>query len=169
MKETFIATSGMPGNKDFTAMMFTMESDTAHSPHALKDLARLAAKKYAMTEEGAASYSGNCGNFNWGDLVDSANSEVFKHICDGLGLRITWLETTASKELWIDHDEELMDNIQVTVTDVEWDTDGEPADDLPTETTLQLEDPGVDIADALSDKYGFCVKSYRVKEAGGDE
>jgi hypothetical protein len=45
-------------------------------------------------------------------------------------------------------------------SDIDWDTDGEDVDGLPG--TVQL-DPEVDsenIADVLSDKYGFCVNGF---------
>ena len=51
-------------------------------------------------------------------------------------------------------------------TDIDWDTDGE-AGDLPTTATFELDDdqdPEMDGADALSDKYGWCVTSFSHEE-----
>lgn len=45
---------------------------------------------------------------------------------------------------------------QFKCTYIEWDTDGEQVD-LPTSTTIEAENEE-DIADALSDKFGWCVK-----------
>lgn len=45
---------------------------------------------------------------------------------------------------------------QFKFTYIEWDTDGEQVD-LPTSTTIEAENEE-DIADALSDKFGWCVK-----------
>lgn len=46
------------------------------------------------------------------------------------------------------------------IISIEWDTDGEPAD-LPTAVSVPDEIDSEDIADYLSDAYGFCVFSYR--------
>ena len=59
-----------------------------------------------------------------------------------------------------------MKNVKVKVWDIDWDTDGENVPELPSETMLELEDLdglGVndqDVADELSDRYGFCVNSF---------
>jgi hypothetical protein len=50
------------------------------------------------------------------------------------------------------------------IKNISWDTDGEELD-LPTSTTLEVEheeDDDLDtlIADALSDKFGFCMFSF---------
>ena len=43
---------------------------------------------------------------------------------------------------------------------IEWDTDGEDVE-LPTTVHITVRNYE-DVIDALSDKYGFCVKSVRV-------
>ena len=59
-----------------------------------------------------------------------------------------------------------MKSVKVKVWDIEWDTDGENVPELPSEIMLELEDLdglGVndqDVADELSDRYGFCVNSF---------
>ena len=59
-----------------------------------------------------------------------------------------------------------MKSIKVKVWDIDWDTDGENVPELPSETILEIEDIdglGVDdqdVADELSDRYGFCVNSF---------
>lgn len=56
--------------------------------------------------------------------------------------------------------------IKCVITNIDWDTDGEKVSTLPTDVTLELEDLdglGVsdqDVADELSDKYGYCVNSF---------
>jgi hypothetical protein len=47
------------------------------------------------------------------------------------------------------------------VTNIDWDTDGnkEDFDSLPQEVIVSVDDPD-NIADALSDAYGWCVKSF---------
>lgn len=45
------------------------------------------------------------------------------------------------------------------VTDIDWDTDGEKID-LPSEVEIKEYVPEEDIADALSDMYGFCVNNF---------
>jgi hypothetical protein len=52
------------------------------------------------------------------------------------------------------------------VTEIDWDTDGEFFDHLPTERTIMLyegqdED---DIADILSDHYGWCINSFNSEQ-----
>jgi hypothetical protein len=60
----------------------------------------------------------------------------------------------------------------VTFSNVKWDTDGEDVN-LPKEVTIKTEDLDIDLedgdakeniamqgADTLSDKYGWCVKSF---------
>ena len=51
---------------------------------------------------------------------------------------------------------------QFKCTYIEWDTeDGAEQVDLPTSTTIEAENEE-DIADALSDKYGWCVKYLNI-------
>ena len=56
--------------------------------------------------------------------------------------------------------------IKCVITNIDWDTDGEEIKELPVNVTLELEDLdglGVsdeDVADELSDRYGFCVNSF---------
>ncbi len=49
-----------------------------------------------------------------------------------------------------------------------WDTDGEDIPNLPHETTIDIDndaDINMETADALSDKYGFCVIALTVELA----
>ncbi len=165
MKETFIAASGLPGSKDFCATMFTLESANAVSEADLVNLAKRAAKEFALTEAETEAYELNCYNFNWGDLIDYVENRLdfggkpeFKKILDRLGLKIEWLGG-AYDPCSLNLSEQLMDDLSVKVTGIEWDTDEEDTD-LPSEVVLTIS-PGADIADALSDEYGFCVKSYK--------
>ena len=56
--------------------------------------------------------------------------------------------------------------IKCVITNIDWDTDGEVIEYLPANVTLELEDldglgvSDVDVADELSDRYGFCVNSF---------
>jgi hypothetical protein len=59
---------------------------------------------------------------------------------------------------------------ELEVTDIEWDTDGETIEDcLPTSLNLDIDefdndfDFDEELADWLSDKYGFCVEGYSFK------
>lgn len=61
--------------------------------------------------------------------------------------------------------------MELRITDIEWDTDGQDAG-LPSELAINAEAEGIDlddvssgVADWLSDKYGWLVKSFSV-EAG---
>lgn len=48
---------------------------------------------------------------------------------------------------------------RVKVYDISWETDGEEVD-LPTEVILEMPIPGDEIADTLSDEYGFLIKYF---------
>ena len=52
--------------------------------------------------------------------------------------------------------------MKIKIYDIDWDTDGEVVDDLPTEIIVEASAVGSldDIADYLSDEYGFCVFSF---------
>ena len=50
------------------------------------------------------------------------------------------------------------------ITNIKWDTDGEPVENLPRETTVPENIDEEDIADYLSDKYGFCLFGYSVEK-----
>lgn len=154
----------MPGTKYFAATMFELESDKASKVSDLQHLARKAAKLYAMTDEGCAVYCYNNDSFDWQDLINQTGSDVFKCICDKLHLKITWLGSTASDDVWVDSDEQLMEDFSVEITNIEWETDGEEVE-LPTEVTLDIKDPTIDIADALSDEYGFLIKHYCIEDS----
>jgi hypothetical protein len=49
------------------------------------------------------------------------------------------------------------------VTNIEWDTDGEKIETLPTEAIIEAKDED-EIADKLSDEYGFCIFNLTIKE-----
>lgn len=46
------------------------------------------------------------------------------------------------------------------ITNIIWDTDGISVDDLPWEVTLDDNIPVEEVADCLSDMYGWCVSSF---------
>ena len=67
--------------------------------------------------------------------------------------------------------------VTAEISRIEWDTDGEVIEDLPTETTITFEtdtpqivdglvenirDLDYEVADKLSDEYGFCVETFAV-------
>lgn len=59
--------------------------------------------------------------------------------------------------------------MNVRITDIVWDTDGEQVN-LPEEVTVDtaaegIEDPEAQIADWLSDRYGWCVTSFSQEPA----
>lgn len=47
---------------------------------------------------------------------------------------------------------------------VEWDTDGEDVDDLPSEVEIPYDVEEDGIADLLSDEFGYCVESFSVND-----
>ena len=55
--------------------------------------------------------------------------------------------------------------VKVKVWDIDWDTDGEKVPELPNEASFEMKDDGFgisdeDIADELSDEYGYCVNAF---------
>ncbi len=51
--------------------------------------------------------------------------------------------------------------------DIDYDTDGEDVD-LPNEMVLELDDeadPSLELADLVSDRTGFCVRTFKFEEA----
>jgi len=58
--------------------------------------------------------------------------------------------------------------VTAEISRIEWDTDGEVIEGLPTETTIEVEVDDYDelddeVTDALSDKYGFCLNGFAVR------
>ncbi len=55
-----------------------------------------------------------------------------------------------------------VDDSSILVSDIVWDTDGEDTEDLelPTQVEVPLCVDEDDIADYLSDRYGYCVESF---------
>ena len=49
------------------------------------------------------------------------------------------------------------------VSNIVWDTDGEPVDELPIHCIVECADKE-EIADTLSDEYGWLVKSFDIEE-----
>ncbi len=53
--------------------------------------------------------------------------------------------------------------------DIDYDTDGEKVDGLPTEIELELgddADPTLELGDAISNETGWCVNGYRFEVIG---
>jgi hypothetical protein len=60
-----------------------------------------------------------------------------------------------------------MKKVKCVITNIDWDTDGEVIEDLPKDITFEMDyddDYGaeldMDVADELSDRYGFCINSF---------
>lgn len=162
MKETFAIIGNMRTNGEYFLVTFELESEQAKTVADLKYLARKAAKKYAMTDEGQGAYAVNGYSFTWVNFIVEMDDKLSK-ICRDLGLKVTSIHVIPLREQCLDGNEQLMEDISIDISNIDWDTDDEEVDDLPSEVTLDLRDPSVDIADALSDEYGFCVKSYFVE------
>lgn len=55
--------------------------------------------------------------------------------------------------------------MKILATNIRWDTDGEYQDELDLPTSVELDvpddiDPTYELADILSDEYGFCVEGF---------
>jgi len=60
-------------------------------------------------------------------------------------------------------------SMRILVTKIDWDTDGELPKSLGLPDTVEVNmpddsDPAYEIADVLSDKFGWCVNSYQWNE-----
>ena len=62
-----------------------------------------------------------------------------------------------------------MSKIKCVITNIDWDTDGEEIKELPKDVTFEIdydEEYGTnldnEVADELSDRYGFCVNSFNL-------
>ena len=81
-----------------------------------------------------------------------------------------WLERKGTPEYmeWLAAQKQQRKPMAVRFFNIQWDTDGQKTD-LPSEVTLEVPDSNMDIAtegaDILSDKYGWCVKSFQFEEA----
>ena len=74
MRETFAIISNVLADGDHSLITFKLESEQAKTIAELKELARKAAKKYAMTDEGQEAYATNCDNFTWTDFIKNSNN-----------------------------------------------------------------------------------------------
>ena len=160
MKAKIIATEGIPGNEEFTVTIFTLEADAATSEAELKNLARHAAARYAMTPEGKDCVYG----FNWANMINEVGEPAFDSICRELGLRIEFLEGYGYENS-VYLDEDLMDGLTALISDIKWngtfDRTGEP---LPSEVRLTAINQETDIAKELCDRYGCDAVEFTVKD-----
>lgn len=58
-----------------------------------------------------------------------------------------------------------MNEVKIYITDINWDTDGESKEELGLPDVVVVTDDidEDDIADMLSDEYGFCVNSFSIE------
>lgn len=58
-----------------------------------------------------------------------------------------------------------MNEVKIYITDIDWDTDGESKEELGLPDVVVVTDDidEDDIADMLSDEYGFCVNSFSIE------
>ena len=88
------------------------------------------------------------------------NSGYLKHLSDCT--EDGW-ETISTAIYYCDANLKAFQNITVHVYDIEWDTDGEDVD-LPTSLDMKIREDMLDnIAEILSDKYFWCIKSLKTE------
>jgi hypothetical protein len=58
-----------------------------------------------------------------------------------------------------------MNEVKIYITDIDWDTDGESKEELGLPDVVVVTDDidEDEIADMLSDDYGFCVNSFSIE------
>jgi hypothetical protein len=67
---------------------------------------------------------------------------------------------------WEEHDFPTPANPRAYAVDIVWDTDGEDEDDLglPSRVEIPFFEDDDEIADYLSDKYGYCVFGFNIEQ-----
>ena len=140
------------------AVLLEVEVPAQASPHAM---IREAVRRYALTLDGEAAYADANDHFNWGDFVNELGNPALKEIFKELGIRVEYLGSTDGY-MAVDFHEPLMDDLTVTVKDIKWETDDLTLQEAGLPETVVLDDyaPNQEIADRLSDEYGFLVRSY---------
>ena len=96
MKETFAVIGNIQADEDRFLITFELESEQARTITDLKELAKKAAKKYAMTDEGQGAYAVNGDSFTWANFIENANDDEFLRTCRDLGLTVTPINMIAS-------------------------------------------------------------------------
>lgn len=101
-----------------------------------------------------------CGGWCSGSIIIEADNEdaAYDKALEYVGQKLYKAFPTLDIEYSVDFKSK-----NVTVTNIQRDTDGEDVD-LPNEVILEDVANDDRIADMLSDKYGWCVLSYNVKE-----
>ena len=63
-----------------------------------------------------------------------------------------------------------MNEVKMYITDIDWDTDGKNKDELGLPDVVVVTDDidEDEIADMLSDEYGYCVQSFCIEEVEVD-
>ena len=154
--------SAISNPEDIPFFNLLLESEKAKSGNELIGIAKHVVKEYSLTDEGAAAYITFEG-FDWYTLLYCTDKPVFKEIATKNGIIIdnfSHIDTGSYDVITINYKEPLMDDVTAKVK-VIWDADGHE-DELPRTVTLAGFNPSQDIADRLSDEYGFCVRSYSV-------
>ena len=59
---------------------------------------------------------------------------------------------------------EVGDTLKTYAVDIKWDTDGEDIEGLPERVSIPLFIDDDEIADYLSDKYGYCVFGFNIEQ-----
>jgi hypothetical protein len=65
---------------------------------------------------------------------------------------------------WEEHDFPTPANPRAYAVDIKWDTDGEQIDTLPTRVEIPFFVDDEEIADFLSDEYGYCVFGFNIEQ-----
>ena len=161
MKQRFVAASGIPGYQDFYCVVLELASEDAKDVSDLLARARKAIHEFALTDEGAGVWANTHGTFDWADVANVAGSDAFKAACRYVGVSVEAMDAFGPKDC-LEMGESLMEDISVRVSGIDWDADNDTR--LPSETVISIA-PDEDIADRLSDAYGFCIKSYEAHSA----
>lgn len=160
-----------------TYFIFSVSSETAHTVIDVKRQMSTACGLWAKQN----IYKDNTTNstYFW-FFKDAEESQEFKDILMETGLTFKFVaEGFTEKDkikffavnpeetmLQADYDEVIPIKLDVILDYVYWDTDDDAEEEpgLPSSVVLHLEDNYEGLADVLSNKYGFCVSSYHIRD-----
>ena len=86
------------------------------------------------------------------DLLEEDEMKKLLQTLDGIGVTVKFTEDGRPESV----------EIQRLATDIDWDTDGEEIDWLPKQCVVPPDLDDDEVADWLSDRFGFCVNGFSI-------
>ena len=86
------------------------------------------------------------------DLLEEDEMKKLLQTLDGIGVTVKFTEDGRPESV----------EIQRLATEIDWDTDGEEIDWLPKQCVVPPDLDDDEVADWLSDRFGFCVNGFSI-------